>query len=411
MKILLVNPNPLGLEYLSCALQASSHQCRILDLCFAEDPAQLLEEAVTDFKPQIAGLSIRNIDTALFHNNIFFLDEFKAIVTQLEKRGVPVVLGGAGFSFNPQGVLSYLEASWGISGPGERALVHFLDLCEDEPPPEGTLFEGWSWGADPGLRTEFRDREIDYQSYTEQGGIAGFETQKGCLGTCSYCAESTQRVIFRNPRRVVEELKKLVERGITEFHLCDSEFNQNLDFCHEFLETLLSSHLSLTWSLYMKSSPYDEELFRLLSASGARLVTLSLPSGPDGLSHAGEICRLCRKYRIRLAVDYLCGFPEDTPESVKETIETLRRIRPDTVGVNSFIRLYPGTEIADIAEKLPQQKQYFFGETAENRQLIRPVFYSSITTEFLRELIGDDPLFTIEGFQRSTNYERIKELG
>ena len=40
--------------------------------------------------------------------------------------------------------------------------------------------------------------------------------------------------------------------------------------------------------------------------------------------------------------------------------------------------------------------------------MIRPVFYNSITMDMLKELIGDDPLFKIEGFERTSNYERLQ---
>ncbi|MFA6471947.1 MAG: cobalamin-dependent protein, partial [Candidatus Latescibacterota bacterium] len=80
MKILLINPNryrtppvpPLGLEYLSDALKKTRHTCRILDLCFEENAIEAIESAVRDFNPDTAGLTIRNIDTVLFENNIFF---------------------------------------------------------------------------------------------------------------------------------------------------------------------------------------------------------------------------------------------------------------------------------------------------------------------------------------------------
>lgn len=416
MKILLINPNryhhppvpPLGLEYIQSVLKATRHESRILDLCFKRNLKKTLAETVKEFAPQLAGISIRNIDTALYQNNLFFLDEIKTIVERLSQLGVPSLLGGSGYSFNPAGILSYLGASWGISGPGEKALIHFLDSLEKNPPTEGTVVDGWRWGVDPNLDTTGRGVCVDYPVYMNKGGIAGFETQKGCFGTCSYCLEASLRVIYRRPQKVVRELKELLGQGVSEFHLCDSEFNQNLKYCHEFLQTLISARLPMSWTLYMKSTPYDKELFRLLGASGAKLVTLSLPTGRNGLKHAARIRRLTKKYNIRLAVDYLCGFPGQTPQEVGQDIEGLRRIRPDTVGLNSFIRLYPGAKVSSLAQAGPDGRRFLFGELKDNCGLIRPVFFSSISTNTLKEITGDDPIFRIEGFERTTNYERLK---
>jgi len=417
MKILLINPNryhhppvpPLGLEYLQCALKPTRHESLVLDLCFKSDLEKAVAETVEKFAPQVAGISIRNVDTALYQNNLFFLDEIRSIVQQLARLGVPSLLGGAGYSFNPAGILSYIGARWGIGGPGEKALVHFLDSLETSPPPEGTVLDGWKWGADPELDTAGRGKDIDYPVYLKKGAIAGFETQKGCLGTCSYCLEASSRVIFRRPQTVVRELKELAGQGVCSFHLCDSEFNQDLKYCHVFLETLISAGLPINWALYMKSTPYDERLFRLLEASGANLITLSLPTGRNGLKHAARIRRLTKKYGIRLAVDYLCGFPGQTPEDVREDVESLRRIRPDTVGLNSYIRLYSGAGVVSLANANQDQRRFLFGELNDNPGLVRPVFYSSISTDTLKEIAGDDPVFRIEGFERSTNYERLQE--
>ena len=416
MRILLINPNryrtppvpPIALEYLQSALKGTGHQSRILDLCFADDPAALLAKELECFRPQVAGVSVRNIDTAIYRNNIFFLDEIKSLVDLLNKHRIPVILGGSGFSFSPRGVLEYLGAGWGVSGPAEIALAHLLESFEKGPPAEGTILNGWHWGMNPELGIEGRGEQIDYQTYLAEGGILGFETQKGCFERCSYCLEGNGRVLFRNPRKVVEELNQLVSRGFDNFHLCDTEFNQDLSYCHKFLETLIAEGSSMRWVLYMKSSPYDEELFRLLSKSGARLITLSLPCGRDSLVHAGEIRRLCKKYGIRLAVDFLCGFPGETVESIRNVIETLRHIRPDTVGVNSVIRLYPGAYVTRKVWRSADFRKSLCGPLEDNPSFVHPVFYKSISIDCLREIIGDDPLFKIEGFERTTNYERLK---
>ncbi len=47
------------------------------------------------------------------------------------------------------------------------------------------------------------------------------------------------------------------------------------------------------------------------------------------------------------------------------------------------------------------------GEIDSARPYLRPVFFNRLPVEQLRELIGADPLFRAEGFQRSTNYQRL----
>ena len=414
MKILLINPNryrtppvpPLGLEYLENALMNTQHECRICDLCFSADPLTVLESEVARFAPDVAGVTVRNIDTVIASNNVFFLDDIKSVVNRLKMHGIPVIAGGVGYSFIPDGILAYLGADWGVRGPGERAIVHILDLLESEPPPVGTVFDGWALGFDPEKPVK-RGDSVDYERYIKEDGLVGFETQKGCKEHCSYCCEGRGTVLFRSPRRIVGELGMLAEHGFTDFHLCDTEFNQDLSFCHTFLETLINKGPTIRWTLYMKSSPYDEDLFRLLAQSGAYLITLSIPTGKNSFEHAREITRLAKKYGIKIAVDMLVGLPGETLESVKRKIETLRDIQPDTAGVNSTLRLYPGELSRSIFES-EEYRNYLSGAVNDNPDLIRPVFYSHITVDNLRDIIGDDPLFKIEGFERTSNYERLR---
>jgi radical SAM superfamily enzyme YgiQ (UPF0313 family) len=416
MKILLINPNryrtppvpPLGLEYLASALARTRHECRILDLCFSDNPEAEIEAAVREFRPDVAGITVRNIDTVLFQNNIFFLDEFRSFAEVLKRQGVPVAAGGVGYSFIPEGTLRFIGADYGIIGPGEKALPALLDMLERETAPMGTILNGWEIGIDPEASTR-REGMVDHARYVREGGLLGFETQKGCFGKCPYCSEGRGKVHFKHPVRTAEEIAGLARRGFTDFHLCDTEFNQNLSHCHAFLGELIEHKTDIRWALYMKEEPYDDRLFRLLGASGAHLVTLSVPTGAHDPEHVSEIRRLTRKHGIRLAVDYLCGFPGDTPESIGLDIETLRRIEPDTVGVNSILRLHPGLAITQEIFGDPGLRKQLLGETMGNPDLIRPVFYSHITADMLREIIGEDSLFHIEGFERTSNYERLRD--
>ena len=108
-----------------------------------------------------------------------------------------------------------------------------------------------------------------------------------------------------------------------------------------------------------------------------------------------------------MAVDLLTGFPGETIESVRNTIERLREIGPETVGIISTLRLYPHLPVAKLIAGSEKHRAYMSGEIDGNPDFIRPVFYEWLSVDMLRKIIGDDPLFKIEGFERTSNYERI----
>jgi hypothetical protein len=415
VKVLLINPNryltppapPIGLEYLAGACASAGHECHIVDLTFEDDPGLALDRALDNFKPSIAGFTVRNIDTVLYENNEFFLDDISVLVKRVKMRGIPVILGGAGFSFAPEEILAYLGADWGVSGPGEQALPSFLDQYKIDLPAPGTIIDGFAAGIDPYIEIP-RGVAVDYPSYLSSRALAGFETQKGCMGNCPYCLECNRnKLIFRNASEVVAEIRQLADRGITSFHLCDTEFNQNLTHCTTFLRTLIDTGPKIDWALYLRSWPYNEDLFRLLARSGANLATLSLPTGEDWLNRTKAMVQYGRDNGIRLAIDLLVGFPWQARDDVARIIDTLRSFEPSTVGVNSTFRLLKGLPLTKWVMESPGHRKHLLGAVDDNPDFLKPVFYRWLDTDMLGDLIGGDPLFKIEGFERTSNYERV----
>jgi radical SAM superfamily enzyme YgiQ (UPF0313 family) len=415
-RILLVNTNryheppapPLALEYLAGDLDLTAHEYEILDLCFEPSPNEILSAMLDEGDFDVVGFTIRNIDTVIYHNNIFFLDDIVELAETVKQRGIPLILGGAGFSFAPAQILSYIGADYGVSGPGEKALPVLLDMIERSGVGKGTSLDGRRFL--PANAVSHRNIDsLDYERYTAARGLIGYETQKGCNETCTFCREGNGLCVQKSPQSVVEELNRLYAKGIGKFHLCDTEFNQDIRHCKHFLELFIEQGPPAEWSLYMKAYPVDEKLFELLKKSGATMVTLSLPSGRDSMQNAAAFGAAAKEAGLKLAVDFLCGFPGETRDDLKRSIDILRGMGADTVGVNNYIRLYPGLEVTKRVLSSPEKygKKHVIGEYSDEDSLIHPVFYNHITAEELKDIIGGDPIFTIEGFERSSNYERL----
>ena len=82
-KVLLINSNrfkhpwpviPFGLCYIATALEFNeNHNVFFLDLCFSSDCEADIQKAVRSFKPEVIGISIRNIDDTGGYNVHFLL--------------------------------------------------------------------------------------------------------------------------------------------------------------------------------------------------------------------------------------------------------------------------------------------------------------------------------------------------
>jgi len=112
------------------------------------------------------------------------------------------------------------------------------------------------------------------------------------------------------------------------------------------------------------------------SASGLMLNTYRQPHLKEDLASA---VKLCRANNMKVMIDLLLGGPGETPDTVAETIEFVKQIDPDCAGASLGVRIYPGTEMADIvanegpAETNPNIRRKYGGPV----DLFKPTFYIS----------------------------------
>jgi radical SAM superfamily enzyme YgiQ (UPF0313 family) len=314
MRVALINSNmyreppviPVAVEYLAHYLDREGHEVEVVDLTFSGDPERDLARALGDFDPQVAGFSLRNVDTSLYHDNVFLLDGAAELVAACRRAcDAHVVIGGSALLAGPREVADYLSCDHAVYGPGELAFPALLAyLQKGVSPPR--IIDGWEYSFD---RDEVpaRGRWVDYEPYLRERGVGGFTTQLGCRGNCGFCVEANLPWRARNPGAVVKEIAELKAAGCTELHLCDCEFNQDMDTAKRLLSRMAKAELDISWSLYMKPLPHDEALFRLLAATGASTLTLSVDSqsllfGVYSLHDLRSFIALARKHGLKVAV-------------------------------------------------------------------------------------------------------------
>lgn len=414
MKVLLINPNryryppvpPIGIEYVACSLEKNGHDVEILDLCFSDNIYQDIEECINIIEPEIVGISVRNIDTVLYHTNEFFLDEIRDIIKFIKSNfNIRVVAGGIGLSTNPEGVVDYIGADVGVVGPAEDIINMLIDDCKNNRLKK-QIYHGFIKKDINCKRLLFN---IDYEKYYRNGGIAGFETHKGCSSSCPYCIEANKRVFFKSIDFVISEIKEFVLSGFNHFHLCDSEFNEDLDYAVEFCEALKKSSLEIQWTAYMKPSEFSRKLLKLMKETGVYLITLTVDSYRKCTMYWSDVEKFvftAKPLGIKVAIDFLTGFPYEKDEEIYENINILKRLLPDRISVNTYIRLYKTTRISKMILGDDELRKNIIGYT-NDESLLRPIFYNHITIDKLKEIIGNDPIFIIEGLEKGVNYCRI----
>lgn len=415
MNVLLINPNrykyppvpPIGLEYLAGSLEREGHSVEILDLCFSENIYEDIDNSLISFEPDIVGITVRNVDTVLYHTNEFFLDEIKDIIKYIKsKTSIKVIIGGSGLLTNPEGIFEYLEADFAIVGPAEKTFTEFLKKDINNFKWTKNILYG---NFDPDFRFTRRPFKIDYKKYFDLGGIAGFETHKGCSSSCVYCVEANSRVTFKDIPDVISEIKLLVDRGYNHFHLCDSEFNESLEFSIDFCNALKKSGMNIRWAVYMKPAEFSKKLLKLMKETGVYLITLTVDTWKKCTEYWGDIEKFvftAKPLGLKIAIDLLAGFPYETEEDTLECLNILRRLQPDSININTFIRLYKKLQITNLILKDTNLKENLLGDISDST-FVRPLFYNHLSTERIKQMIGRDPIFRIEGLERAVNYIRV----
>ena len=110
--------------------------------------------------------------------------------------------------------------------------------------------------------------------------------------------------------------------------------------------------------------------------------------------------------------DLLIGGPGETRETVRQTIEFMRHIDADCVGLSMGVRIYDGTPMADYIRSLGDvaSNPDIYGVKEDNPDFMRPIFYVSPDlgeniASIVNELVAGDPRFFVPSREEAdSNY-------
>lgn len=407
MKVLLVSANtetinmpvlPLGLGYVAAATQIAGYDIKLLNLLDQKDSLSLLKRTVHDFRPDVIGISVRNIDDQNMERPRFLLGPVKNIISECRKHSnATIVLGGAGYSIFPQAALDYLDADIGIQGEGEVAFLELLNMLNEKKEPfgiPGVYFPGQRIHHKPKRIKRLADHPLPLPNqhiwtnstkHDEKIWLP-VQTRRGCPMNCSYC--STFLIEGRTirkypPEKVVEMISQYVDSNFDHFFFVDNTFNLPSSYAKSLCIHLVDADLNITWRCILYPWKVDEELVKWMARAGCKEVALGCKSGCEqilrtmkkqfNLQEVRRISHILKDYAIRQMGFLLLGGPGETKESVKESLFFADSLNLETVKVTVGIRIYPHTDLADTAVKQ--------GLISANDDLLYPRFYLDRTLE------------------------------
>ncbi|MGO8702025.1 MAG: B12-binding domain-containing radical SAM protein [Limisphaerales bacterium] len=277
---------PLGLSFLNSALRQAGHDTLWADKLVGNES---IADVAAGFRPDVAGISVRNIDDVIISKRETYFDNLALLVETIRQAaGCPVVLGGSGFSIFPRQLLELSGANYGIRGEGEAAFVSLIAALRDQSElcgipglvyrVNGRVVVNRNDGAAPTCHLTADDRPAAIaRYYLRNGGMMNLQTQRGCACHCCYCTYPLiegSHARRRLAEAVADEFAQLQDLGCRYVSIVDSVFNSSPRHVGEICEALLRRGTKLPWGCFLRPRGLSAELMRLMRRADFRISNL-----------------------------------------------------------------------------------------------------------------------------------------
>lgn len=384
-KVVLYNPKavfwtfPLALMAIASALDRQRYEVVIVDgrLDSPETLLHHLQDALC--------LGITVLTGAPIHDALAITQAAQERFPQL-----PIVWGGWHPSLFPEMCVKEAKLTAAVMAQGEETFSEIVD-CLAQNISLATV-AGCAYADDvgqviinpPRLLRDINELPrhnyglIPVEQYFQHKGQRQLDyiSSQGCHFRCSFCADPA---VYKRgwfglaPERMVTEIQELWTR----YQFTDLAFQDETFFTHkqrviEIAEGFLATKLPITWFGTMRADQgrrLDDETLALCKRSGLRRVMIGLEAGSQAMIDAINkdikledmwlTAEKLIRHNIGAVINVIVGFPDEPPESVRQTIaaaQKLRAMSPDFELALFYFKPYPGNP---IAYKLQQQGYQF----------------------------------------------------
>lgn len=383
MNVLFVNPKtegysrsvttPLGLLSIASFLETNGFGVRLYDRTVEKVP---LEKVLADVSPDMAGISLVSY---------LSIKDALAVSEQIKALGIPVIWGGPLASELPEAVLKNGCVDAVSLGEGEVTWLELADSVKDGRSgfghiaglalrgPDGACVrtperEFIDLGELPDVDWSLVNVERYFQSSYGCKKMLYLYSAKGCPHNCAFCYNKDfHRCTYRKRPMdaVLREIRYLVQRhGMDGVYFADELWCRNVKEMHETCDSLRSLGLDFVWGGQTRIGLFKQEDFRYMYDAGCRWIFFGVESGSKRVlaemnKHIAydkieQTFADCRKAGIVAIGSFIIGFPGETPEDAKETVDLINRLDTTLINLNYFI-VVPG---ADIYYKLIEEGKY-----------------------------------------------------
>jgi len=248
-----------------------------------------------------------------------------------------------------------------------------------------------------------------------------------CFNYCTYPLQQGRKVRARSVENIISEIKYWQKTlGTNKFVFRDPVFSINRKHTIHFCEEVIRQKLDITFMVETHLNNMDDEMINLLAAAGLELVYVGIESASHvilkdmkrfTIEHDKQykIIKKCEDVGIKVKTMFIIGNPEDTEESVMQTIKYSKYL-PSLYAQCSVFTPYHGTPIYNDYKDLIYEKKL------ENFDQYRLTFkHNHLSENQIEELKGlayfkfyfdfGKILQTLKYFILSKYGKKIKRLG
>ena len=325
-----------------------------------------VKKAIQDFDPSVIGITLKT-------------QNFKSstIVAKIAKEVNPdiiIAIGGAHATMNGDSVFEYKEIDVSCIGEGETTIVELLKAFENNTPlssVNGIMFRDENNKIiKTASRAYIDDLDSlahpftyasktlkDFNEYPKEA-FSNVFASRGCPYACTFCESKamwSRKVRYRSPQNIIEELKQLRNFGIKQVSFEDDTFGvskKNIKAMNDLMHDELPD-MTYTCETVVQLAK-DENVVKDMKHGGCTGTYVGIESGNNEMlkkikkTQTTDECiqamRNLKKHGIDSHAFIMVGFPDETEETFKQTMDFILKLKPDNV-IFSVFTPYPGSDL------------------------------------------------------------------